>query len=126
MDFTVGFQVNTHGCVNGESEERAVLVRSRQELETYYRDDLDSNRHLYLPRLIKYDDAFFESRALLLVARRESSGSAALRVAGLELIDGQLEARIARSAPGFGTMDMARWVIGIELEKAALEAINLS
>ena len=116
MNFTVGFQVNTHGYVSGEGEGNSVLVRSRRDLEAFYAADRDGNKHLYRPCLAKYGDAFFESKALLLVTRQEGSGSVTLRVEGVDLVDGQPEARIARSAPAFGTMDMARWVIGIELD----------
>jgi len=121
MNFTVGFQINTHGYVCGEAEERAVLVRTRRALDAFYQADPDGNKHFYQAHLANYGDAFFESKALLLVTRRESSGSIALRVEGVELTDGQPKARITRSAPGFGTMDMARWVIGIELERDIIQ-----
>jgi len=120
MDFTVGFQINTHGYVSGERDGHAELVRTREELDTYYGSDADGNKNAYLPVLAKYDGAFFASKALLLVTRQESSGSVALSVEGVDLVDDRLEVQITRSAPVLGTMDMARWVIGIELERDTL------
>ena len=122
MDFTLGFQINSQGYVSGETD-RTELVRTREELDAYYSSDADGNKSAYLPMLSKYDDTFFESKALLLVTRQEPSGSVALRVDGVELVNDHLEAQITRSAPGFGTMDMARWVIGIELNKNELKEI---
>jgi len=121
MDFAVGFQINTHGYVSGESEERAVLVCTRQELDAYYSADQDGNKHLYQPSLIKYDGAYFESKVLLLITKQEGSGSIVLRVADVELVGSQLKVRIASRMPGFGTMDMARWVVGIELDRDTLQ-----
>jgi len=120
LEFAVGFQINTHGYTEGAA--RAVLIRSRKALDAFYANDTDGNKHHYQGSLAKYGDAFFRDKALLLLVRQEPSGSNSLRVEGVALSGGVLEARVARSLPGVGTMDMARWVVGIELDAGALPA----
>lgn len=120
LAFEVGFQINTHGYVEGEGAQREALLYTRQALESFYESDPDGNKHLYQPGLAKYDDAFFRGKVLLLLVRREPSGSNTLEVHGVTLESGRLEARVARVAQEAGTMDMARWVIAVELDKNAL------
>jgi len=122
LPFTVGFQVNTHGYVGGGREGGAILVRSQQALDAFYGNDPDGNKHLYQASLAKYDDAFFESKALLLIIRQEPSGSNRLQVRDVALANGRLVVRVSRTMPGIGTMDMARWVIAIELDNKLLPA----
>ena len=118
LSFTVGFQVNTHGYVDGGGG--AFLVRTRQELYAFYESDLDGNKQLYQANLAKYDEAFFEGKALLLITRQEPSGSNRLQVNSVMRVIDSLQVTITRTAPGIGTMDMARWVIAIELNKGSL------
>ena len=122
LSFSVGFQVNTHGYVDGEGSAGAVLVRTRQELDAFYAADRDGNKSSYQAALRKYNGAFFEGKALLLVNRQEPSGSNRLQVTGVMRLGGSLDVSITRTVPEVGTADMARWVIGIELKKDALPA----
>jgi len=118
--FGIGFQINTHGYVEGEGAQREALLYSRQALAVFYESDPDSNKHLYQPSLTKYDDAFFRDKALLLLVKQEPSDSNTLEVHDVILESGRMEARVARVAQEAGTMDMARWVIAVELNKNAL------
>ena len=123
LAFDIGFQINTHGYVEGEfGSYTALLLHSREDLDVYYNGDMDGNKNAYLSALEKYNGAFFQDKALLLITRAEGSGSISLQVLDVSLraeMD-RLEVRVLRNLPEMGTGDMARWVIGLELDKNAI------
>lgn len=123
LAFNVGFQTNTHGYVDGEKAS-AVLLRTRAELDAFYRNDPDNNKEAYKAELAPYGDSFFKTHALLMLMQPEPSGSIALEVQGVSLRSGKLCVQGERNAPDPRTADMARWVIGIELKQADLPEGN--
>ena len=115
--FTVGIQVNTHGYTG--TPDRAENIGSRAALQAFYRGSADPNKEMLLqPRLARYDDTFFADRALLLITRTEGSGSISHQVKSVERQGDSLVVYLTRRTPGIGTMDMAHWVIALEVRKS--------
>jgi hypothetical protein len=65
-----------------------------------------------------YDDAFFETHALVVLFTTESSGSIRHEIASVRIEDGALLVAVTAMSPEIGTDDMADWFIVISLERA--------
>ncbi len=133
----VGFvaqYIRTDGYHDGAKYPQVTIIRSAEELNAYY----EANRGLYslerrenpgsdftvgfLDACDKYDEAYFQSRILLLVLLEEGSGSVRHRVAGVTWGDEKhetLHVEIEAITPEAGTCDMAEWHIFIEPEPGA-------
>lgn len=65
-----------------------------------------------------YDEAYFETKALLIVVETVSSGSVQLELESIRISDGTASVSIKRTMSGdVGTADMATWLIWAEVEK---------
>jgi len=97
------------------------LIKSVEELQEYYENlkavnynDLDEE---LVWRLTgdQYNNAFFENNFLVLVTLAEGSGSISHEVTAITEDNGVITINLDRNLPGFGTADMAGWLITIEL-----------
>jgi len=124
--------IRTNGYEEGIEYPYTVIIRSPEELGAY----IAANEHSYdfarkervysdttigfLDAADRYDAAFFEKHALLLVILEEGSGSVRHEVEGIDApsSDGTPGTiRIRRDAPEVQTADMAEWHIIIETAK---------
>jgi len=116
IPFSIGVQVNTHGSTG--KPDRVEIIRSKAALQTFYNKSSDPNKEALLqPKLARYDDAFFAERALVLITRTEPSGSIRHEVRSVSLQGDLLVVILTRSLPEMQTMDMAHWVIALEVRK---------
>ncbi len=122
----------TDGYHEGFQYPKAVLIRSVEELRSYY----ESNKELYclesrdnpgsdstigfLDACEKYDAAFFDQSMLVMVLLEEGSGSTRHTVDAVELTGTKLNIHIDTFVPEFCTCDMAQWHIFVEVEKMEL------
>ena len=69
----------------------------------------------------KYDAAFFQDKALVLVTQSTGSGSTRLEIDSLTVEDGKVKVKLKQTAGGdVGTADMATWLLWVEVS-AGLE-----
>lgn len=124
--------IRTDGYQEGAQYPKVEIIRSREELNSYYSDhkdtfNLERREKVYSDTTIgfldacdRYDDAFFESKYLVFVLLEEGSGSIRHEVQSVELIEGkQLAVSINTIVPEIGTDDMAQWHIILELDRSA-------
>ena len=101
-----------------ENSPQHQVVTTAQQLTQYaaaYKTSIDNTL------MQKYDDDFFNEKALVLVLITENSGSISHEI-DVNCHDNILKIDIARQIPdGFITMDMATWLAIIELEKAYVD-----
>lgn len=65
----------------------------------------------------KYDDAFFQNKALLLVTETVSSGSMQITIDSVSVNGSSAAVHLSRSMPGdVGTADMATWLLWVEVD----------
>lgn len=126
--------IRTDGhCEDCEYPHTAV-IRSQQELYDYYTEnkydyglwnDWDSSVS-FINAADKYDSAFFEDNALLLVLMPENSGSYRHRATDISEQDGTVTVNVERLAPEIFTDDTAMWHIIIEQPKDNLEGYEIA
>ena len=76
--------------------------------------------------LDKYDDAFFADKALIVLPRKEPSGSNRLEVQSLiDKGNGQYEVNVAEHVPTMGTDDIGYWYILIGIDKGIPEDADI-
>ena len=98
-----------------------VKIQSVDELQDFYVKLKDVNMNPFDEDLIwlftggQYDDDFFASHFLVLITTAENSGSNRHELTSIEEDNGVLNIYIDRLLPFVGTMDMAGWLIMIEL-----------
>ena len=109
--------VRTDGYADGAKYPVVTLINDIQALNSY----ISSNEGTYnfesdefKAVSEKYDEGYFNEKALVLVLLEESSGSVRHEVNGVS-DDGVIS--ITRSVPEMGTDDMAQWHIFIEIPK---------
>ncbi len=119
--------IRTDAYCEGPPYPDAWIIRSVEELQTYYEKnkemfDLERRENPlsdstigFLDACEKYDAAFFEKQALLMVICEEGSGSIRHKVDSVGTVDSNLTVNIERLVPEAGTDDMAEWHIFIEL-----------
>lgn len=132
---TYGVQyVRTNGYVAGAKFPRVMIIRSQDELATYYevnKDvfDLECKEEVYSDTTIgfldacdQYDEAFFEKNYLIFVLLEEGSGSVRHEVRSVgQTSDKKISVSIDSILPdGAGTCDMAEWHIILELSRDML------
>lgn len=111
-----------------------VVIRSQQELYDYYTENkydygLWNDWHSsvsFINAAEKYDSAFFEDNALLLVLMLEGSGSYRHHATDISEQDGTVTVNVERLTPGIFTDDMAMWHIIIEQPKGDLEGCEIA
>ena len=98
-----------------------VKIQSVDELQDFYENlkaiDINSLDDDLVWRFTDghYDDEFFTSHFLVLITTSENSGSNRHELTSIEENNGVLTIHIDRLLPYIGTMDMAGWLIIIEL-----------
>jgi hypothetical protein len=122
--------IRTDGYVSGKKYPVTTVIRSVSELEEYYDANRDtynlgdkdsirsesSERNVFADAAQKYDGAYFESNALILILLEEPSGSIRHNVSSVTDGNG-LDITIERLLPEEGTCDMAEWHIFVEIAK---------
>lgn len=121
--------IRTDGYHEGVEYPVATVIRSVEELQTYY----EKNKSLYalerrsdpasdstigfLDACEKYDENYFAKHALVLVLLQESSGSVRHEVKDVQFLGETeaLEIEINALLPEVGTCDMAQWHILVEV-----------
>lgn len=130
LDYDTQF-IRTEGGYELESP-GVQIIHSKQELDDYYTTyhevfDLERADTAYpdtigfLDACDKYDAAFFEENYLIFVILEEGSGSVRHNVHRVERThDGKIEIAVESVLPGgFGTADMAKWHVILELSRGA-------
>lgn len=127
--------VRTEGNWDGAKFPGVQVIGSLQELNDYYNTyhevyDLERREQVsadstpgFLDACDRYDEAFFETQYLIFVLLEEGSGSVRHQVMGAQKTgDGKVSISINSLTPpgGFGTSDMARWHVIVELSRDAL------
>lgn len=123
--------VRTDGYQDGARFPKVKIIRSTEELNSYYEANKDTfnlerKEKVYSDTTVgflgacdKYDGAYFEKGYLVLVLLEEGSGSIHHEVTGSTISsDGDLGIYIKRIVPEFGTCDMAEWHIILEMAKS--------
>ena len=123
--------IRTNGYQEGAKFPRVVIIRSRDELNSYYEAnkdtfDLERNDKVYSDTTIgfldacdKYDAEYFTKGYLVFVLLEEGSGSIRHEVTGSTISsDGVLGVYIDTITPEAGTCDMAEWHIILEMSNA--------
>ena len=110
------------------------VVSSPEELYAFYERykltiNLWHKERLYVDTTIgfidaveKYDEAFFKENALVFIYLIEPSGSIRHHVNSVSVNDGTLKADVDTLRPGFGTDDMADWLIIIQVPGSFAQA----
>jgi hypothetical protein len=92
------------------------MIGSKEELKNYFNSDS------YAEKLAKYDEKWFATHKLMVVAVEESSGSITHKVTEITADRVVIE----RNSPDVMTCDWAVWDIVIELDKDAAISDNFS
>lgn len=116
IPYTFYAMEDTHGA--GATEDQAVLLRSRAELDAFYERDSDPNKQSYGQHLPRFSEAWFRNNALLLVSKAEPDASVQLRLERVLLESGRIDVEISRIVSPPPTEIAARWILLIELAKA--------
>lgn len=70
-----------------------------------------------IKELVKYDEDYFNTSSLLLIAQTTNSGSIGVSVEAIAAIDKVLKIKLGYTVPEIGTADMATWLLWVELDK---------
>jgi len=101
--------------------EGTAIIRSVDDLDKFYGDLKAANHNELDDDLVwlftdeKYSDSFFKDNFLVLITVSETSGSNRHTVSSISEDNDVLKINIDREVPDIGTMDMAGWLIFIEL-----------
>ena len=101
--------------------ENTTIVRAVNELDIFYEDLKAVNHNELDDDLVwrftdgKYNESFFAENFLVLITVSETSGSNRHAVSSILEDNDVLKININREIPDVGTMDMAGWLIIIEL-----------
>lgn len=128
-DFGVQY-IRTDGYQSGAKYPVVKIIRSVDELNTYYeanKDNYSLERHSgppfysystigFLDACDKYDAAYFEDQILLMILLEEGSGSIRHEVESVGIDSGDIWVKIKSIVPEACTDDMAEWHILIEPE----------
>jgi len=121
--------IRTNGYHNGRSYPIVSVIKTKAELTAYYgkyKDEYDLERREnpasdytigFLDAVEQYDDAYFNSKLLILVLLEEGSGSNRHLVKEINKDEGNLNILIERQIPETGTADMAEWHVMVEVGK---------
>jgi len=126
MYFYQAMYIRTNGGQEDLQDPRVTMIRSRQELESYYEAnktlyDLERREEVYSDTSIgfldacdRYDDAYFAQNELVLILLEEGSGSVRHQVTAVTKEE-TWQITVKRLVPEIGTCDMAQWHIFVEL-----------
>lgn len=103
------------------------MISSREDLQSFYEENKDAygldstlSDESFASYMEKYDDAYFEENALLIVLQEVGSGSIRFSVDKVALEQGTVEVQISQIRPEsegmVGTDDMAQWAFFIEMD----------
>ena len=119
--------IRTDGYHEGVEYPRVTVIRSRQELESYYeanktlynlerREEVYSDTSIgFLDACDRYDDAYFAEQDLILILLEEGSGSVRHQVTDVHR-NQNWQITVKRQVPELGTCDMAQWHIFVEIQ----------
>lgn len=121
--------IRTNGYVDSQEYPYCVIIRSVDELNSYYSQnkdiyDLEKHEKVYsdttigwLDAVEKYDEEYFKANDLVMIVLEEGSGSIRHEVKSVvKNPDGSFAVDIERDMPEIGTDDMAEWHIILEIE----------
>ena len=99
-------RAGSHTFDNGAS----YIIDSVDELNEYVSNTYNN----FDDSVAKYDSAYFESSALVIVEVAKSSGSYKLKMSSVKIDDGTMVVKFKSKCPSIATCDMAYWHIVIE------------
>ena len=108
-------RAGSHTFDNGAS----YIIDSVDELNEYVSNTYNN----FDDSVVKYDDAYFESSALVIVEVAKSSGSYKLKMSSVKIDDGTMVVKFKSSCPNTATCDMAYWHIVIECTQEEVDSL---
>jgi hypothetical protein len=108
-------RAGSHTFDNGAS----YIIDSVDELNEYVSNTYNN----FDDSVVKYDDAYFESSALVIVEVAKSSGSYKLKMSSVKIDDGRMVVKFKSSCPNTATCDMAYWHIVIECTQEEADSL---
>ena len=108
-------RAGSHTFDNGAS----YIIDSVDELNEYVSNTYNN----FDDSVVKYDDAYFESSALVIVEVSKSSGSYKLKMSSVKIDDGTMVVKFKSSCPNTVTCDMAYWHIVIECTQEEADSL---
>ena len=109
-------RAGSHTFDNGAS----YIIDSVDELNEYVSNTYNN----FDDSVVKYDDAYFESSALVIVEVAKSSGSYKLKMSSVKIDDGTMIVKFKSSCPNTATCDMAYWHIVIECTQEEVDNLT--
>ena len=108
-------KAGSHTFNNGAS----YIIDSADELNEYVSNTYNN----FDDSVVKYDDAYFESSALVIVEVAKSSGSYKLKMSSVKIDDGTMVVKFKSKCPSIATCDMAYWHIVIECTQEEADSL---
>ena len=109
-------RAGSHTFDNGAS----YIIDSVDELNEYVSNTYNN----FDDSVVKYDDAYFESSALVIVEVAKSSGSYKLKMSSVKIDDGTMVVKFKSKCPSIATCDMAYWHIVIECTQEEVDSLT--
>lgn len=109
-------RAGSHTFDNGAS----YIIDSLDELNEYVSNTYNN----FDDSVVKYDDAYFESSALVIVEVAKSSGSYKLKMSSVKIDDGTMVVKFKSKCPSIATCDMAYWHIIIECTQEEVDSLT--
>ena len=109
-------RAGSHTFDNGAS----YIIDSVDELNEYVSNTYNN----FDDSVVKYDDAYFESSALVIVEVAKSSGSYKLKMSSVKIDDGTMVVKFKSKCPSIATCDMAYWHIVIECTQEEVDNLT--
>ena len=119
IPFIAGVNINIHQS-DDDHWFNISIAKSFAELTEIFADDYNPNQINYIH---KYNDAFFQENALIIMFITEGSGSVKHRIDSLVKNEDDLCVGFTRLVPETGTGDIAYWRILLEVKKSDIEDI---
>jgi len=108
-------RAGSHTFDNGAS----YIIDSLDELNEYVSNTYNN----FDDSVVKYDDAYFESSALVIVEVAKSSGSYKLKMSSVKIDDGTMVVKFKSKCPSIATCDMAYWHIVVECTQEEADSL---
>ena len=105
---------------NSFSHGSSYIIESLNELNEYVSNTYNN----FDDSVAKYDDAYFQESALVIVEIAKSSGSYKLKMSSVKIDDSTMVVKYKTNSPQYVTHDMAYWHIVIECTQAEVESLT--